>query len=266
MSRSARKANTEPTTEEQAVNNSSNSRRRPPPLNDVDEGEEDDGSTVGEAAGGSSRRRRSSSNNASGSPQKRSSMLDSPGRQWLCLESLLVQRFVVAAYCAAVRAVRSRSRSVWRTRPAHRQHQSSDRELQVAHSCCLTVCNTACIYVHYQTSSPSKPPRPVSSSSARRSSSSGPPSAGGRRASASVASPQQRGSRRTNNDAARTPSKLLGSTLGGTLGGTTRGTRGGIASPSPLARTAGGGGFFGQSDTPIGASHSSALAAVNSKA
>jgi hypothetical protein len=119
--------------------------------------------------------------------------------------------------------------------------------------------------VHYQTSSPGKPPRPVSSSSARRSSSSGPPSAGGRRASASVASPQQRGSRRTNNDAARTPSKLLGSTLGGTLGGTSRGTRGGIASPSPLARTAGGAGFFGQSDTPIGASHSSALA-VNSKA
>jgi hypothetical protein len=120
--------------------------------------------------------------------------------------------------------------------------------------------------VHYQTSSPGKPPRPVSSSSARRSSSSGPPSAGGRRASASVASPQQRGSRRTNNDAVRTPSKLLGSTLGGTLGGTSRGTRGGIASPSPLARTAGGGGFFGQSDAPIGASHSSALAAVNSKA
>jgi hypothetical protein len=81
MSRSARNANTEQTAAEQAVNNSSNSRRRPPPLNDVDEGEEDDGSTVGEAAGGSSRRRRSSSNNASGSPQKRSSMLDSPGRQ-----------------------------------------------------------------------------------------------------------------------------------------------------------------------------------------
>jgi hypothetical protein len=120
------------------------------------------------------------------------------------------------------------------------------------------------MYAHHQTSSPGKPPRPVSSSSARRSSSSGPPSAAGRRASASVASPQQRG-RRTNNDAARTPSKLLGSTLSGTLGGTTRGTRGGIASPSPLARTAGGGGFFGQSDTPIGASHSSALV-VNSKA
>jgi hypothetical protein len=81
MSRSARKANTEPTAEEQAVNSSSNSRTRPPPLNDVDEGEEEDGSTVGEAAGGSSRRRRSSSNNASGSPQKRRSMLDSPGRQ-----------------------------------------------------------------------------------------------------------------------------------------------------------------------------------------
>jgi hypothetical protein len=122
-----------------------------------------------------------------------------------------------------------------------------------------------------QTSSPGKPPRPVSSSSARRSSSSGPPSAGGggsRRASSSPASPQQqqRGRRNDSTAAARTPSKLLGSTLSGTLSGTlTRGTRGGIASPSPLARTAGGGGFFGQSDTPVGASHSSAVN-MNSKA